>query len=105
MLIQSSFCKIFLYLIIHILRIEAKLLIKHFIVSREAKALYAKDFAMAANQPLQIDRQTGCKAKLLDACGQHAMLILYILGAEQALGTSEPVATSTMSGLSSATTV
>ena len=75
----------FLHLLVDILARVAQLLVEHLVGSREAEALQTPYAAVGTYEALEVDGQTGGQTELLLAGGQHALLILLRLRAEQTL--------------------
>ena len=78
--------KEFLDLIVDVLTSVAELLVEHLVGSGETEALKTPYAAVGTHEAFERDRQARGEAELLLAGGEHALLIVNGLAAEQTLG-------------------
>jgi hypothetical protein len=72
-------------LLVNILSGETEFLVEHLVRSRETEALESPNSTVGTYKTFEVDRQTCGQTELLLASGEHALLILLALAAEQAL--------------------
>ncbi len=66
----------------HLHRRETEFFVEHFVWCREAKRFEAVNNAIGADEPFEIDRQTGSQTKFFDTARQYVFLIFSRLRAE-----------------------